>query len=245
MNPDASGNIIETLSELVKGFLPHDVSRTPVEALEPQEVNRLLGRIDKGSVLGFRDFLLYSLLYRLGLRLGEALAIDLGDIDLEKQLLRVHGKGRRERTLPLVSDLPVLIEKWLVFRDKLCGAERLNALFISKKGNRLSARTAQDNFKKILAAAGPLSIAKVTPHSLRHAFASHALQDDTTDAKLIVLKAVMGHALIKSTQRYVHPSMRILRKAVNDHPASEILDELINDDIVPIRIQQRRETLAA
>lgn len=98
---------IEGAAEFPIEYLPRarEPYSGPIQVLEPEEVKKLLGCIDKNSVLGFRDFLLYSLLYRLGLRIGEALSIDLKDIDLEKQILTIHGKGRRERTLPLVSDI--------------------------------------------------------------------------------------------------------------------------------------------
>ena len=210
----------------------------PVEALEPEEVSTLLGSIDRNSILGFRDFLLYSLIYRLGLRLGEALSINIEDIDFEKEILHIRGKGRRKRNLPLLSDVMELIEKWLLYRSRLFGADRLDALFISKKGNRLSARGAQDNLKKIVAKAGPFSIKKVTPHSLRHAFATHAIEGEQD---IFVLKAIMGHASTKSTEMYVHPSMRVLKKAVNNHIASEILNDLIRDNIIVLRLQQARK----
>jgi len=214
----------------------------PVQTLEPEEMPRLFKSIDTHSVLGLRDFVLLSLLYRLGLRLGEALGIQVKDVDFDKQLLHVHGKGRRERTLPLVSDIPEILENWLLVRQRLAGANRLSALFISKKGHVLSARAAQENFQKVVAKAGPFSIKKITPHSLRHAFASHAIEGD---ADLIVLKAVMGHASTKSTELYLHPSMRILRKAVNDHVASDILGELIGQKIVVLRVHQSRPVRAA
>jgi site-specific recombinase XerD len=213
----------------------------PVQTLEPEEMPRLFKSIDTHSVLGVRDYVLLSLLYRLGLRLGEALSLQLKDIDFDKQLLHVHGKGRRNRTLPLVSDIPGILENWLLVRQRLSGAG-LSALFISKKRHALSARVAQENFQKIIAKAGPFSIKKVTPHTLRHAFASHAIEGD---ADLIVLKAVMGHASTKSTELYLHPSMRILRKAVNDHLASDILGDLIEDKIVVLRMQQSRSVRAA
>lgn len=210
----------------------------PVQTLEPEETPRLFQNIDTRSVLGQRDFLLLSLLYRLGLRLGEALSIKLDDLDFDKQILHVHGKGRRERMLPLVSNLPELLDDWLMCRQRLFGADRQSALFISKKGHVLSARTAQENFQKIIKRTGPFSIKKITPHSLRHAFASHAIEGD---ADLIVLKAVMGHASTKSTELYLHPSMKILRKAVNDHVASEILGDLIAEKIVVLRVHQSRQ----
>ena len=210
----------------------------PIDALQPPEVQRLLGTIDVTSVLGFRDFLLYSMLYRLGLRIGEALAIDLGDIELEGEKLQVHGKGRRERSLPIPPDLADLISQWLRhLRPKLSGAQRLPALFISKKGNRLAVRTAEENFQKIVLHAGPFSIPKVTPHSLRHAFASHAV-DGKQD--MVVLKHILGHALMQSTERYAHPSMKTLQEAVNDHVASEILSDIISDGLLGQRIQQAR-----
>lgn len=192
---------------------------------------------DKNCVLGLRDFFLYTLLYRLGLRIGEALSIDIGDIDFEKEILQIHGKGRRKRKLPLLPDLMELLEKWLIYRSRLYNAGQLDALFISKKGNRLAIRTAQDNFKKIVEKARPFKVKKVTPHSLRHAFATHAIEGEQD---MYVLKAIMGHASSKSTEIYVHPSMRILRKAVNDHVAAEILNELIRNNRVKLKIQKRR-----
>jgi site-specific recombinase XerD len=209
----------------------------PVKALEPDEVSRLLVSIDKDSVLGFRDFFLYSMLYRLGLRIGEAISINIKDIDFEKEILNIHGKGRHERKLPLLPDLMDILEKWLVYRTRLYGANHLDALFISKKGNRLSVRTAQDNFQKIVTKASPFSIEKVTPHSLRHAFATHAIEGEQD---IFVLKAILGHASTNSTEIYLHPSMRVLRKAVNNHIASEILADLITAKNVAIRVHQRQ-----
>ncbi len=215
----------------------------PVQALEPDEVVRFLSAFDRQSVLGFRDFLLFSLLYRLGLRLGEALNLDLDDVDFDNQVIYILGKGRRKRTLPLVSDLADLISQWLVLRHRLLNADQLQALFISKKGNRLAHRSAQDSFQKTRALVAPLSLDKVSPHTLRHAFASHAIDGD---ADLIVLKAVLGHALLKSTEIYVHPSLKVLRQAVNSHPATEILDDLlIKEDFLALRVHQLRVPNAA
>jgi len=115
-------------------------------------------------ILKLHHSLLYSLLYRLGLRIGEALAIDLEGIDMKKQIITIHGKGRRQRVLPLLSDVAEMIQSWLLMRTKVFGAQEQNALFVSKKGNRLSARTAQENLQKIVAQAGPFSIKKITPH---------------------------------------------------------------------------------
>jgi len=210
----------------------------PVEALTPREVIKLLNSVDKNSVLGFRDLTLYTILYSLGLRISEALNINLEDIDYENQVIHIHGKGRKERTLPFTKYLLEMINKWMIYRSQLISAEKLCALFISKKGNRLAVRTAQDNFKKIVKKTGNFSIKKVTPHSLRHAFATHAIEGGQD---IFVLKAIMGHASTKSTEIYLHPSMKILKKAVNEHIASEILNDLMKNNIISLRVHQARD----
>ena len=223
---------------------PREPYPGPVEALLPGEVRRLLEGFDRHSVLGFRDFVLFTLIYRLGLRLGEALAIDISDLDLDldQEVVRIHGKGRRERTLPLLADLADLIRQWLLLRVRLHRAGKTSALFVSKKGNRLAARTAQESFQKLVAQTGPLSLDKVTPHSLRHAFASHATDGD---ADLLVLKTVLGHACLSSTEVYLHPSMKVLQKAITDHPASQALHELISQEVIVFTVHQRRPRKAA
>lgn len=213
----------------------------PVDALSVAEVARLLERQDQGSVLGVRDFVLFTLLYRLGLRLGEALALDLADLDLDGEVIHIHGKGRRERTLPLLPDIGDLIRRWLLLRARLYRASRNTALFLSKKGNRLSLRAAEESFASLVARAGPFRLRKVTPHSLRHAFATHAMEGE---ADLIVLKAALGHACLKSTEIYLHPSLKMLRQAINDHPASEVLADLMAEDRIVLRIQPERRRAA-
>jgi site-specific recombinase XerD len=214
----------------------------PVEVLSPDEVQRLLASADRESVLGLRDWTLFTLIYRLGLRLGEALAIDLSDVDFARETVLIRGKGRRQRTLPLLPDVVAMLEHWLLVRTRLYRAQSNSALFMSKKGNRLAARTAQESFKRLVSQAGPLSLDKVTPHSLRHAFASHAIDGE---ADPIVLKAVLGHASLRSTEIYMHPSMKVLRRAVADHPAADLLDELISERLIVLRVHQRKRPLAA
>jgi len=201
-------------------------------------VIKLLNTVDQTSVLGFRDLTLYTVLYSLGLRISEALNINIEDIDTINEVVHIHGKGRKNRTLPLTKDLLEIINKWMVYRTYLINAATLHALFVSKKGNRLAVRTAQDNFKKIAGKAGPFSIEKVTPHSLRHAFATHAIEGEQD---IFVLKAIMGHASTKSTEIYLHPSMKVLKKAINEHLASEILNDLIKGNILTLRVHQARD----
>ena len=209
----------------------------PVQVLEFDEIMTLFKSIKTDNVIGLRNFTLFNLIYALGLRLGEALRISLEDIDLKKKLLTIHGKGRKTRYLPITEILEKLLLNWLVARKALYNAKRTNALFISKKGNRLSERMAEHVFKQICSKHTGLSLKKVTPHSLRHAFASHAVDDD---ADLLVLKTIMGHASLKTTEIYVHPSMLSLRKAISNHVASDILNELKINRKGVFRIQTKR-----
>jgi integrase len=142
---------------------------------------------------------------------------------------------------PLLPDIGKEINTWLEIRKRFYNAGQEHALFISKKGNRLAIRTAQENFQKIVAIAGPFNLKKVTPHSLRHAFATHAMEGD---ADLVVLKSIMGHASIQSTQIYLHPSLKTLRKAVNDHIAADILKEIVGGGETILRIQQNYQQAA-
>jgi site-specific recombinase XerD len=194
----------------------------PVKTLEPDQTQRLLNSIDRSSVLGYRDFTLFSLQYALGLRLGEALRIDIADIDHDKKLLHIHGKGRKERTLPLAEPVANMLSQWIKHRKALLNSDTSNALFLSKKGNRLSLRTAEDNFANIVNKAGPFDIPRVVPHTLRHCFASHALE---TEKDLVVVKAMLGHSLMRSTEIYLHPSLRLMRKCADTHVAAETVSE--------------------
>jgi len=209
----------------------------PVRTATPEEMKRLLGMIDAGSVLGIRDRLLYGLLYALGLRIGEALAMDLDDVDLVAGTIHVRGKGRRNRTLCMPDGLPALFLDWLSVRGQVKGAADSQAMFLSKKGNTLAHRTAQDNLQKLVVRMGPLSIDRLTPHSLRHAFATHAL---TNTRDIIILMAILGHSKMDSTALYLHPSMRQMRAATNNHIAADIIGDILSKGAFPMRMHQVR-----
>jgi site-specific recombinase XerD len=200
----------------------------PMVALEPDEVKRLFGSMGIDTVLGYRNMLIYSLMYRLGLRISEVSGLNVADINLKDNLITIHGKGAKTRVLPLVDGLVAQLKTWLRTRVKMLNAGTLDALFISRKGKRIANRTIQENFKKYITPLGKLSLEKVTPHSLRHAFASHAIEGE---CNLVVLKHIMGHSCISSTQIYLHPSMGMLRKAMNDHLASDIIGNLIDNAV--------------
>jgi site-specific recombinase XerD len=195
----------------------------PIQTLEYQEVMKLLSSIDRSTVFGLRDFTIFSLLYAVGLRLGECLGINVQDIDWKKEMLTINGKGRKVRYIPLTDKVSRLLKTWLESRRRLMNAGTSEYLFLSKKGNRLSLRMAEEHFQEAVKKAGAFTMKKITPHSLRHAFASHAVDGN---ADLLVLKTLLGHASIKTTELYLHPSVNTLRKALNDHLANDILSEI-------------------
>jgi site-specific recombinase XerD len=208
----------------------------PIVALEPKETIKLLNSIDRTSVIGLRDFTLFSMLYALGLRLGEGLGIQMSDIDWCKNMLTIHGKGRKIRMLPLTDKVGKLIKEWIFCRAALLNANKSEWLFLSRKGNCLSHRTAEEHFAVIVKRNGPFTMKKITPHSLRHAFASHAIDGN---ADVLVVKAIMGHAQLRTTEMYLHPSKETLRKAVNNHLANDMLEKLRASHRGVLRINHR------
>lgn len=211
--------------------------RGPVNVLSLEEVQQLLELNDRQSLLGLRDFTLFTLKYRLGLRIGEVRTIKIQDINLCNESITIHGKGGKTRVLPLIEDLTQMLQRWLKARLRMKNAAEQDALFLSKKGQPISERVIQENFKKLVEQAGTLSLEKVTPHSLRHAFASHAMD---SECNIITLKYFLGHARLSSTEVYLHPSMKTMRKCVNDHAAHDILKELMQQEPEIFRVHQHR-----
>jgi site-specific recombinase XerD len=230
-------------NELPVAFLPRarDPYSGPVQTLEFEEVISILSAFNKDSVIDKRNFTLFSLIYALGLRLSEALGINLEDINVIKDLITIRGKGRKVRIIPLTDEVKNMLLDWIVMRKTILNSSSNHALFLSKKGKRLSPRMAEQAFKLVRDNMVNLTIARVVPHTLRHAFASHAIDGE---ADVLVLKTIMGHASIKTTEIYLHPSIKSLRKAVADHASSDILNELRENRIGVFKIQKRKERVA-
>jgi integrase/recombinase XerD len=195
----------------------------PIQVPEYKEVICLLSSIDRSTVIGLRDFTIFSLLYAIGLRLGECLGLRLHDIDWCKEMLTINGKGRKVRHIPMTDNVSKLLRTWIKSRAALLNAGISEHLFLSKKGHPLSLRRAEERFQEIVKKAGPFTMNKITPHTLRHAFASHAVDGN---ADILVLKAILGHASVKTTEIYLHPSINTLRKTLNNHLATDILNNI-------------------
>ena len=164
-----------------------------------------------------RDLLLFELLYGCGLRVSELAGLNLDDFDRRERWIRVRGKGRKERQVPYGSKAASALEKYLAVRDKhVRGHSKLgeHPLLLSDRGGRLTDRRAREIVK--FYARMISGDASMHPHTLRHAYATHLLQDG---ADLRAIQELLGHARLATTQKYTQVSLADLM-AVYDkaHP---------------------------
>ena len=142
-------------------------------------------------------------MYSAGLRISETVAINDGDLDLNDELVRVRGKGRRERLAPLGSYARKALRKW--FRQRKLASDEVSGLdapvFVNKFGRRITTRSVARMLEKHLKATG-LDL-RTTPHSLRHSFATHLL-DRGADIRSV--QELLGHKSLVTTQIYTHVS---------------------------------------
>jgi integrase/recombinase XerC len=165
-----------------------------------------------------RDRAILELLYASGLRVSELAGLDLGDVDRRGQMLRVLGKGRKERVIPYGAKAQAALEAYWPVRDGILAHPRTKpdsqAVFLNHLGGRLTARSVQTIVKKYV------RLANVNwdlhPHSLRHAFATHLLADG---ADLRAIQELLGHASLSTTQRYTQASIQQLMEVYDKaHP---------------------------
>lgn len=211
--------------------------RNRPNALTIDQVKRLFEIIDRNTCLGIRDYAVYALMYQTGLRVGEVHSLDISSIDFEKQIITVIGKGNKRRKLHLTNEMIQILIEWVAVRSRFLNSDKSNALFISKKGNRLAIRTMEDNLKKILSKSRIYTQFNVSCHTLRHSFASH-LNDKDVD--ILVIQSLLGHSSPRSTEPYIHPSLEKVREAMEKLPAVIFLNGLVKDGILKFQMQYRK-----
>jgi site-specific recombinase XerD len=203
---------------------------TQANALSKQQVKAIFDGIDTDTFLGVRDYAVYAMMYKLGLRVGEVHQLNLQDIDWDNNKLTVHGKGNKRRTLHLDDEMTAILSQWMAVRKYFLNHDIANALFISKKGNRLTIRTMEDNFKKILKKLNINFHFNVTCHTLRHSFASH-LNDENVD--VLVIQDLLGHATPRTTKNYyIHPSEKRVREALEKLPGVIYMNKLVESGLI-------------
>jgi integrase/recombinase XerC len=163
--------------------------------------------------LEWRDRALLELLYSSGLRLAEVVGLDLNDIDLGDETVRVTGKGRKTRIVPVGGPARAAIRAWLAQRAGIAADGEL-ALFVNERGKRLNGRKVEDLVRRWAQRRG-IEV-PVHPHMLRHSFASHLLE---SSGDLRAVQELLGHANLSTTQIYTHLDFQHLARVYDQaHP---------------------------
>jgi integrase/recombinase XerC len=199
-----------------RGDLPHDPAallatpqqgRSLPRVLRVDQVRRLLEAPDPDTVIGVRDRLLLEMLYATGARVAELCNLDLAGLDLAQRLVRLDGKGGKQRLVPLGVPAVEACHRYLDGpRSELAGQVTTNALLLNQRGERLGTRDARTVVTRAATHAG---LGHVTPHTLRHCYATHLLEHG---ADVRQVQELLGHASLATTQRYTHLSRGRLRE---------------------------------
>jgi integrase/recombinase XerC len=190
---------------------PRSERRLP-RALDVDEMAALLEKRGEGP-LDARDHAMWELLYSSGLRVSELTGLAVGDVSFAEGEVRVTGKGRKQRIVPVGRQACVALQTWLALREDLVGADE-QALFVSRRGHRLTTRSVQLRLRAWALRNGVAG--KVHPHMLRHSFASHLLE---SSGDLRAVQELLGHADIATTQVYTHLDFQHLARVYDTaHP---------------------------
>jgi integrase/recombinase XerD len=188
--------------------------RTMPGALSAEEVEQLLAAPDVNTTLGLRDRAMIETLYATGLRVSELVGLTLGQVHLDPGYVRVVGKGRKERLVPLGPSACAWVDRWLESGRAELDRERRQEVFLNHRGGRLT----RQGFWKILGAHG-LQVgirSHLSPHVVRHSFATHLVENG---ADLRSVQMMLGHASLTTTEIYTHVAMDRLRRLYDaTHP---------------------------
>ncbi|MEY3019644.1 MAG: site-specific tyrosine recombinase XerD, partial [Actinomycetota bacterium] len=200
---------------LVSVLATPSVRRPLPRALAVEAVERLLAAPVGSSPAALRDRAVLELLYGAGLRISELTGLDLDDLDRVERLVRVRGKGDRERVVPYGEPADEALEAW-IRRGRPSLAPSVPAVFLNLRGGRLSRQGA---WRVLRGHAEHLGLDGVTPHALRHSFATHLI-DGGADVREV--QELLGHASVTTTQVYTLVSRSALRAVYRRaHPRAE------------------------
>ncbi len=196
--------------------LPRKLPRVPTI----EEMNSVLdGQMPEVASFPERDRLMLELLYGCGIRNSELIGINLDDIRLSSEAILIRGKGKKERYVPFGDSVKSALAGYLPARERFCGKQFRNtsALLINQRGGRLTTRSVRRIIKKVAVAKG-LS-PDVHPHTLRHAFGTHLLEEG---ADLRAIQEMLGHERLSTTQRYTQLSMKhVIEVYDQTHPRAK------------------------
>ena len=201
---------------------PKQTKRLP-KAITGDQIDKLLGMPDNRDTLGARDRAILETLYSTGVRVSELVDLNRNDLEMNDQALRIRGKGKKERIVPLGTHALAAIRHYMTLLEPDVRFTRLRErslnennlpLFVNKNGGRLSSRSVRRKLDKYLTAAG--LDPTISPHTLRHSFATHLLDNG---ADLRSVQELLGHQSLSTTQIYTHLSTMRLRTSYDEaHP---------------------------
>ncbi len=222
------------LKEKILSYNPLDEVESPKlekrlpPSLSYAQVEHLLSQPDTASYLGLRDRTIMELLYSSGLRISELAGLSRADFDAASRLLRLLGKGKKQRVVPLTATAAEWLEKYLDHPERqMDSAEHKaqidpDAIFLNKWGGRITVRSIDRRFEEYYKASG--LVGKITPHTIRHTIATHWLEKGM-DLKTIQL--LLGHSSLATTTIYTHVSTRLKREVYEKaHPLANQEDNI-------------------
>ena len=191
--------------------------------LSREEVSALLDHPETDTVIGIRDRALLTLLYGTGIRASECSGLRAQDINWEERTIRVNGKGGHERVVPLNEEVLHVLRQYRLVRG---GAKEHEPFFRSREGGALSRNAIYERVRSHARRAR--IVQRVSPHRLRHTFATHLVQEGVG---LVTLRDLLGHRQITSTQIYIHLTAQDLRKAADKHPVTRLIKRM--EELLP------------
>jgi integrase/recombinase XerC len=196
---------------------PRQKRRLP-KAIGVEDIEKLLSAPNDKTLLGARDRAIMETLYSTGIRVSELVGINFGDIDETGQAIIIRGKGRKERIVPLGTHAMSAISHYLrVILENKISNESEDPLFINKHSTRLSTRSVRRKVSKYLEQVG--LDPSISPHTLRHSFATHLLDNG---ADLRSVQELLGHQSLSTTQVYTHLTTKRVRESFDEaHPRAE------------------------
>ena len=196
---------------------PKREKRLP-EVLQTAEIELLFDQIDPGRELGIRDRAWLELLYGSGLRISELVGIDLEELELRSRLVKVLGKGSKERIVPFGTKAEQALRAWLEIRPAFAARrakdDEESPLFVNHRGGRITARSVRRIMEVYVRRASLRS--GISPHTLRHSFATHLLN---AGADLRTIQELLGHVSLSTTQKYTHlQDWKLIEVYKKSHP---------------------------
>ena len=184
-------------------------------ALTQKEIDSFLSSIDSSCSIGKRNLAMIELLYGAGIRVSELCGLKLGDIDFDQKILKILGKGRKQRLSPFNDEALNTLKAYIDIRGEFLKEDKpTDYVFLNRSGTPLGVRTVQRLTKFISLKAGLLKAA--TPHTMRHSYATHLLE---AGASIKTVKELLGHASIAATQKYTHLTVEKLSEVYKKaHP---------------------------